>query len=115
MSVYDGMNLSGLGALNNPIFAPQTQIQEVDGLNEVMSLNMGPNSSLLALDKTKPILWVIRTDQNRNKIDTLQFDITPHVPEPDPVVKGLEDRVGNMEQKLGEIAETMKRFEELMK
>ena len=125
MSIYDG--LIGNQGLNlnstlNPIFLPQTTITEVDGLKDVMAIPMGPNSSMLALDKNKPILWVIRTDQNRSKVDTLQFDLSPHVPEPDPTVKGLEDRVGSIESRfdsvdesLKKVTEMMKKFEEMMK
>ena len=99
----------------NNLLMMQTQYQEVDGYRGASALPMGPNSSMLALDKTQSILWVIRTDQNCVKTDILPFDLSPHVPEPDPAIKNLDERMTGIENQMSTFAESLKRIEELIK
>lgn len=41
---------------------PRQEILKVNGRNGIDMLNMSPNSSLLALDSTAPIVWLVQTD-----------------------------------------------------
>ena len=55
---------------NNPViqpFVPQRNIERVNGLDGANALNLGPNSSVLALDENLNVVWVIATDQNGTK------------------------------------------------
>ena len=100
---------------SNPILIPQTQIDEVNGEAGARSLPMGVNSGRLALDSTNAILWVIKTDNVGNKTVVAPFDLTPHVPEPDPAIKALDDRMSKMESQFGAILDKLSSLEEIMK
>ena len=69
----------------NALFPAQTaqngmtgNVLRVSGINGVNALNIAPNSSVLALDDTAPILWYIQTDSAGYKTPTA-YDIMPHV------------------------------------
>ena len=100
---------------SNPMLVPQSQIDEVDGEGGAKALTMGPNSGRLALDKNNPILYVIRTDNLGNKVLIASYDLTPHIPEPDPAVKALNERMNNIESKFETIMSKLTSFEEALK
>jgi hypothetical protein len=67
---------------------------------------MAPNSSILLLDETAPIVWLKVTDGAG--YPTLNaYDITPHEDEVVAATKSLEDRI----QKLEEIVNELKQSE----
>ena len=77
----------------------QTMIQgnvlKVSGINGVNALNLAPNTSVLALDETAPILWFVSTDSAGYKTPTA-YDITPHK-EAEQAKSNLEERVKRLE------------------
>ena len=113
MGLYDAVGYQPNGT--NPIAVLPSQIDEVDGEAGARALTMAPNSGKLALDKSAPILWVIKTDNYGNKVMVAPWDITPHVPEPDPAIKALDSRMTSMEGKFDAILEQLNKFEEMMK
>lgn len=76
-------------------------VLRVSGVNGVNALNIAPNSSVLALDETAPILWFVQTDSAGYKTPT-PYDITPHV-EQAPVQGGsVEERLKRLEDYVNE-------------
>lgn len=113
-----GINWGNNNILNNPInnpytYMPQFQMQiphmeviRVNGENGVDAFQMGPNSSVLLLDETAPIVWLVQTDGAAYKTKT-PYDISLHLPEPAPDVKGMEDRLLSIDNRLKAIEEAM--------
>ena len=85
----------------NPQFnMPQKhEIIHVNGRNGADMFQMAPNSNVLLLDDTAPIVWLAQTDGAGYK--TLSaFDIVPHKEVPAPDFQALEDRISRLEEKL---------------
>lgn len=89
---------------NTPQSAFQPSIQgnvlKVSGINGVNALNLAPNTSVLALDETAPILWFVSTDSAGYKTPT-PYDITPHK-EAEEAKTDLEQRVKRLEDIINE-------------
>lgn len=78
--------------------APVTQeVVKVNGINGVNAYQLAPNSSVLLLDTTAPIVWLVQTDGAGYKTNT-PYDITPHEPEEVAQYKTLEDRIAKLEE-----------------
>lgn len=106
--MYNPIPNYGINLNLNPIVAPRMEIPQVSGEGEARSYQMGPSSSVLLLDRTQPLVWVVQTDETGNKTSVAPFTITPYEPEPVPDIKGLEERFTQLEER-------MSKFEELMK
>lgn len=91
----------------NPYFQATQQLQpqqvtQVNGKASVDQLKLAPNSSLLAMDTTAPIVWLCKTD-SVGAIYAQPYDITPHVEKPPVDVNALEERLANIECILAEM------------
>lgn len=79
---------------------PQTQskVVEVTGRAGAEAYQLGPDSSILLLDNTAPIVWLVKSDGAGYK--TLSaYDIKPHEEEkPIDHFKELEDRITKLEE-----------------
>ena len=79
---------------------PQTQskVVEVTGRAGAEAYQLGPDSSILLLDNTAPIVWLVKSDGAGYK--TLSaYDIKPHEEEkPVDHFKELEDRITKLEE-----------------
>jgi len=84
----------------NPPLQPQ-QVLQVNGKTSVEQLKLAPNSSLLAMDTTAPIVWLCKTD-SIGAIQAIAYDITPHVEKPPVDVNALEERLIAIESLLME-------------
>lgn len=78
----------------------QEQVLQVNGENGARAVNMGPNSSKLALDMSGLLVWLITTDGAGYKTVT-PYDITPHKIESAPDYSALESRLSKIEKDLG--------------
>lgn len=76
--------------------APKYDIIEVNGENGANALQMAPNSRVIAMDKTAPIIWVCQTDGAGYKTST-PFDITPHKAAEPVDMSALEERIARLE------------------
>lgn len=76
----------------------QTKVVEVTGRAGAESYQLGPDSSILLLDNTAPIVWLVKSDGAGYK--TLSaYDIKPHEEEkPIDHFKELEDRITKLEE-----------------
>ncbi len=79
----------------NPQLQPQ-QVIQVNGKASVDQLKLAPNSSLLAMDTTAPIVWLCKTD-SVGAIFAQPYDITPHVEKPPVDLDALEEKIANIE------------------
>ena len=84
----------------------QTSVLEVTGKAGIDALQMAPNSSLLALDTTAPIIWFAKTDGAGFKT-SIPYDITRHEEEkPVDHYKDLEDRIAKLEETVNAKSDT---------
>jgi hypothetical protein len=84
-------------SLQSPIGQSQKVI-EVTGKPGVDALQLGADSSVLVLDNTAPIVWLVKTDGAGYKT-TIPYDIKPHEEEkPIDHYKALEDRIAKLEE-----------------
>lgn len=77
--------------------APHYEVIQVNGENGVDMFQMGPNSSVLLLDKTAPIIWFVQTDGAGYKVKT-PYDFTPHTITPPVDLQQLESRIAQLEE-----------------
>lgn len=81
---------------------PPQEVMKVNGKNGVDMLNMSPNSSLLALDINKPLVWFIQTDGAGYKTPT-PYKIVPYTEEENvdskvmTAIYNLETRLSTLE------------------
>ena len=83
---------------------PQQQILQVNGKASVDTIQLAPNSSLLAMDNTAPIVWMCVSD-GVGKVTATPYDVFPHKDEP---TISIEQRLSNIERT---IAEMEKRYD----
>ena len=83
---------------------PQQQIVKVNGENGAKAIRLAPNSSLLALDETAPILWSISTD-GAGYATQMPYDISVHE-QPKPIdltsLQMFESRLSRLEELVNE-------------
>ena len=72
------------------------EVIKVAGRPGVDAFQMAPNSSVLLLDETAPIVWLVTTDGAGYKTVT-PYDITPHQVAPAPDFGSLESRIKRLE------------------
>ena len=97
MNINGGMNQSNMQFFgNNTNFLPRYEVIQVNGENGVNAFQMGPNSSVLLLDTSAPIVWLVQTDGAGYKSKT-PYDITPHQAVPPVDINQLQQRVAQLE------------------
>lgn len=75
---------------------PKYEIVKVNGRGGAEAFQMAPNSSVLLLDETGPIVWLAMTDGAGYKTIT-PYSITPYQPEPEIDTKSLLARIEKLE------------------
>ena len=83
-----------------PNVLPAQQVVQANGKASIDALRMAPNSSVLIMDTTAPIVWLCTSDGLGN-VTSMPYDIAQHVEEPqaDP----LEQRLAALEEQIKEI------------
>lgn len=91
---------------------PQPQVKpqpcdiiRVNGKNGAEALQMAPNSKMLVLDETQPVVWLCQTDGAGYKT-IVPYNISPVQPEPQVDLNSLEQRITALEGKLNEQSNT---------
>ena len=90
-----------LSAMETQSMGQPYRIINVTGEPGAKAFQMPPNSSILLLDDTAPIVWFCQTDGAGYKTVT-PYTITPYQPEPPTDVRGLEERIARLEAMLNE-------------
>lgn len=74
----------------------RTEIVKVNGEGGANAYRMAPNSQMLMLDETNPILWLKTTD-GAGYATVTPYAITPYKPAPQVDVTTLEQRITKLE------------------
>lgn len=98
--MYPNFNQNQLSQLLQQSLQPQIAQQnvvEVTGRGGAEAYSLGPNSSVLLLDNTAPIVWLVKTDGAGYK-SLKPYDIKEHEEKP-PVdhYKELDERISKLE------------------
>lgn len=98
MYPYDNQNQLSQLLLQQAIQPQQTKVVEVTGRGGAEAYQLSPNSSILLLDNTAPIVWLVKTDGAGFKT-LVAYDIKPHE-ETKPIdhFKELEERIAKLEE-----------------
>ena len=81
---------------------PQQQIIQVNGRASIDSMQLAPNSSLLAMDTTAPIVWMCVSD-GVGKVSATPYDIVVHKEVPAPDMTNIEQRLSSIEKTIAEM------------
>ena len=104
-SPYSGFSGNQYNYIPNSQNGLQGQINgsilKVSGINGVNALNLAPNTSVLALDETAPIVWLVSADGAGYKTPT-PYDITPHKDQQAEIKSNFEERLTRLEQIVNE-------------
>ncbi len=79
----------------------QYQITKVNGKNGAEAFRMPPNSNILLLDESAPIVWLKQTD-GAGYATVTPYAIAPYQEAPEPDFSTLEERIKRLEDKLNE-------------
>lgn len=83
----------------------QQQVTRVNGRNGAEMYQLAPNSSILLLDESEPIVWLKKTD-GAGYPTLIPYSITPYEPEKPVDLKELEDRIKRLEAAINEQSNT---------
>lgn len=97
---YTNPYQSRLDAMQQP---QQTayQITRVNGKNGADAFQMPPNSAILLLDETAPIIWLKQTDGAGYPTCT-PYQIAPYQAQPEPDFNSFNERLTRLEEKFNE-------------
>ena len=76
---------------------PRYQIVKVNGEAGARNFRMAPNSSILLLDETAPIVWFVQTD-GAGYSNPIPYDITPHQIVVAPNINQIDERLKRIEE-----------------
>ena len=99
-NMYGGMNQFPSQQRSNIL--PQQQIIQVNGKASVDTIQLAPNSSILVMDTSAPIVWMCVSDGVGNVTST-PYDITVHQEKPPVDVSNFEQRLVSVETAISEI------------
>ena len=86
----------GGGRMDFPNRFQRYDIIHVNGENGARSFQMAPNSEVLLLDDTAPLVWLAQTD-GAGYLSVTPFSISPYQPAPPVDVHALEERLKKLE------------------
>lgn len=91
-------------ARQNQNLLPKQEVLQANGKASIDALQMAPNSSVLIMDKTAPIIWLCVSDGLGNVTST-PYDIAPHQETPPVDVNALETRIASIETVIAQLQE----------
>ena len=92
---YQYYNPYGVTQPNTNVLPPQ-QVIQVNGKASVDSIQLAPNSSVLVMDISAPMVWLCISD-GVGKVTATGYDIKPHEDPPAVNTNDLEQRIKNIE------------------
>ena len=111
-SPYFNPQFNGFNGFNYPAQMPQTaaqtptlppqQILQANGKASIDALRLSPNSSVLVMDTTAPIIWLCTSD-GIGTVTAKAYDIVEHKTEPSVDMKTIEERLASVEHKIEEV------------
>lgn len=98
-----GTNLYNPYHYGNPSpILPQQQVIQVNGKASIDTLQLAPNSSLLAMDTSAPIVWLCVSD-GIGKVTSTAYDIVLHQEKPPVDMSSIEQRLMAVESSIAEM------------
>ena len=85
--------------MQNTPTLPAQQIIQVNGKASVDTIQLAPNSSILVMDTSAPIVWMCVSD-GIGKVTATPYDITVHQDKPQVDVNSIENRLSTVESAL---------------
>ena len=80
-------------------YLPQQQVIQVNGKASVDTIQLAPNSSVLVMDTSAPIVWLCVSD-GVGKVTATPYDITLHQDAPPIDMGSFEERLSKIENYL---------------
>ena len=87
-------------------YLPQQQVLQANGKDSVAALKLAPNSSVLIMDTTAPLVWLCVSDSLGNVTST-PYDIAPHQEKAPVDVATVEQRLASAEEKIEKLMEAI--------
>ena len=84
-----------------PNMLPPQQVIQVNGKASVDTIQLAPNSSVLVMDTSAPIVWLCVSD-GIGKVTATPYDIVVHKEEPPVDLKSIEKRLTDLERRIKE-------------
>lgn len=103
-NVYS-QQLQQLQSQGNNVLPPQ-QVPQANGKASIDTLQMSPNSSILIMDTSAPIVWLCVSD-GLGKVTATPYDITVHQDTPPIDIGGVEQRLTAVEEAIAKITEVL--------
>ena len=91
--------------VGNPYILPPQQVIQVNGKASVDRIQLSPNSSVLLMDTSAPIVWLCVSDGVGNVAST-PYDISVHKDTPQPDVDSIEQRLAKLEKMISDMEDT---------
>lgn len=88
---------------------PSQQIIQVNGKASVDTIQLAPNSSVLVMDTSAPIVWMCVSD-GIGKVTSTPYDITVHKDAPPVDFNAIETRLHTVESTLAEMENTLNEY-----
>ena len=83
-------------------FLPKQEIIKVNGKSSVESIQLAPNSSIIVMDTTAPLVWLCVSD-GVGKVTATPYQISEYKEKPPINVDDIEARLSRIEEKLQEV------------
>ena len=100
---YGQPNVGMNAPVQTPMLPPQ-QVIQVNGKASIDTLQLAPNSSILAMDTSAPIVWLCVSD-GIGKVTSTPYDISEHKDAPTADEINLEQRLTALETTVAEMGE----------
>lgn len=89
---------------------PPQQVIQVNGKSSVDTIQMTPNSSILLLDNTAPIVWLCVSD-GVGRVTATPYDISEHKDDPKSQPADLEGRLASVELAISKLEGKLNAYE----
>lgn len=96
------------GNYNNVL--PQQQVIQVNGKASVDTIQLAPNSSVLVMDTSAPLVWLCVSD-GVGRVNSTAYKIEPYI-EKDEKTDSIENRLQSIETSIAEIEKRMNNKEQ---
>lgn len=94
--------------IQTPLIQPQERhVDRVHGEAGVDQYQMAPNSDVILLDETAPMIWLVKTDAAGYKTKH-PYDITPHEKKEEPSNDNLVEMINALDKRMCAIEEALK-------
>lgn len=100
---YPSMYNNNFQQQNQNIYGIKQEVVRVNGKNGADAYQLAPNSSILLLDESAPIVWLKTTD-GAGYATVAAYDIVPHQDEIPVDTKSLEIRISKLEEIINELS-----------